>query len=192
MRTVLPITSRSSGELSRLLEERGIGQEDYQNRLIERIDALVAWIRNESVANSATYPITVDYGQNLAQMIEVGKYDWVNSDITAKNFPTKGKGKDNLETEIVHFGRSMSSEQVLADLDKMGLRPATLPELLAFGAKHPELQRQFPIVALGSVSLVHGNRGVAYLYHDERERYLFLDWFDCDWYDYVRFLAVRK
>lgn len=50
MATVQPITSRQSGELSRLLEERGVGREGYQF-LVKNPDLVVALIRSE---NSAT------------------------------------------------------------------------------------------------------------------------------------------
>ncbi|MFH1012275.1 MAG: hypothetical protein V1760_00865 [Candidatus Peregrinibacteria bacterium] len=36
-------------------------------------------------------------------------------------------------------------------MDRQGYRPAGWPELLALGANHPELQRSFGIVGIGSV-----------------------------------------
>jgi hypothetical protein len=139
------------------------------------------------------YPITVDCSQTLEQMIAAGNYDWVNSDITSEAFPVKGKGVVQIpDAKPVHFGRKMSSDAAIAELDKMGLRPATHTELLAFGAKYPELQRQFPIVALGSSAQVHGYRSVVCLWSSGRERGLRLCWFGSGWVGVCRFLAVRK
>lgn len=138
------------------------------------------------------FTLEVDYDKSLEEMIAAGRYDWKNSDITADRFPVKGKGKKKAEVELVHFNRDISSEDAIAEMDKLGLRPATIEELLAFGAANPDIQRKFPIVALGSVAEVSGSRFVAYLRRVWSERSLSLGWFAFDWNPDCRFLAVRK
>lgn len=139
------------------------------------------------------YRVAVDYGQTLAQMIANGKYDNANSDINQNNFPVSSNGKQDVVIELVHFGRDMESEAVLKELDARGLRAATLPELLAFGASCPEKQREFPIVALGSVWRSRsGFRHVPSLGRYGSGRELSLLWFDDWWDDDCRFTAVRK
>ena len=139
------------------------------------------------------FPITVNYGLGLERMIEDGKYGWTNSDINAKDFPIKGKGTVEVAIELVHFNRDMQSNEVLKELGKQGLRPGTLPELLAFGAKYLEKQREFPIVALGSVwRNLHDRRFVAYLRCDGSERCLGLLWLEGGWDASYRFAAVCK
>ena len=49
--------------------------------------------------------IVIDYGKTLEQVLEAGKYDWVNSDVTPDRFPIKGTGVVEREAKIVHFGR---------------------------------------------------------------------------------------
>jgi hypothetical protein len=139
-----------------------------------------------------TLRIVVDYSLSLEQMITAGKYDWSNSDITAKRFPLKGSGKVELEPKLFYFGRDMSSDNVIAEMDKEGFRPCTIEELLAIGEQHPELQRKFPLVALGSVAKVNGNRHVACLFRDGSGRELHLGWFGHGWHVVCRFPAVRK
>lgn len=139
-----------------------------------------------------TLRIVVDYSLSLEQMIAAGKYDWSNSDITAKRFPLKGSGKVELEPKLFYFGRDMSSDNVIAEMDKEGFRPCTIEELLAIGEQHPELQRKFPLVALGSVAEIDGNRSVACHGRFDSRRGLSLDWFDVDWDGVYRFPAVRK
>lgn len=191
MSTVSPITGRKAGEFCRLLEERGIGDEEFQLTFIEGINDVVSWLRGDQEVE--VYPIIVDYSQTLEQMIAAGNYDWKNSDITSDHFPIKGTGTVELEGQLVHFGRSMSSEAVIAELNKMGLRPGTVEEILAFGAKYPEKQRQFPIVGLGSAWRgPDGSRRVVCLGGRGRERDLDLRWFGNDWDGYCRFLAFRK
>lgn len=139
------------------------------------------------------YTVAVDYGMALADMIAVGKYDWTNSDITTKHFSVRGEGKAEVEIQLVHFDRVMESDDVIRELDKQGLRPAKIEELLAFGANYPEVQREFPVVALGSVWRdSDGYRYVAYLHWLVRERSLYLFWFGRRWFEVYRFAAVRK
>ena len=136
--------------------------------------------------------IVVDYSMTLAEMIATGHYDWVNSDITAERFPIKRNGKVETAVELIHFNRVISSGDAEKELDKMGLRPARIEELLAFGATFPEIQRKFPIIALGAVAEIDGNRHVVYLHRDDSERDLRLYWHDFDWSEACRFLAVRN
>jgi len=76
-------------------------------------------------------------------------------------------------------------------LDELGFRAAILPELFAFGETHPEVQREFPIVALGSIANVDGKR-VPYIDRLYKERELYLGRFEFKWHDRCRFAAVRK
>ena len=142
--------------------------------------------------DSNLYSITVNYSLSLEEMVAAGRYDWKNNDITAKHFSVKGEGVVDVDIELVHFDRVMdSSDEVIRELN-VGLRPAKIEELLAFGAKYPDVQRQFPIVALGSVWQHLDDRHVPFLWGYSDERYLYLDWFGDRWRGNFRFLAVRK
>lgn len=162
------------------------------------MEAAQRFLRGDLVVTGAenivSYPITIDYEQSLEEMVKAGAYDWKNSDITSEHFLIDGNGVVERTTDLVHFNRSISTDDALAELDKQGFRPATIEELLAFGSTNPEIQRQFPIIALGSVwTSRHGSRFVTYLDRDGSRRRLGLYWFvDDDWYDDCRFLAVRK
>lgn len=127
---------------------------------------------------------------SLTDLISAGKYDLVNSDIKDENFPIDESINPNEKTHLFHFDREMSSDAIKVEMDKEGWKPATIWHLLILGIKNPELQKQFPIIALGSVW-----RGlVPYLYwHDfGRKRSLNLNRVDDGWLDHCRFLAVRK
>jgi hypothetical protein len=144
-------------------------------------------------ARAEVFKVVVDYSQTLADMIAAGKYDWVNSDITQEHFPVKGEGKVESELVLVHLNRTASTEEVLKELDNRGLQPATIAELLAFGAKYPDKQKEFPIIALGSVwQPPHGHRLVAYLHEHASDRHLYLFWYERGWPGSSRFLASRK
>lgn len=146
-----------------------------------------------SAQTGNTYPLSVDYGRDVKDGVRAGRYDWTDSDITSHNFPTKQKGTAEIEVEFVHFNRYISTDEALRELDRMGYRPAELHELLAFGEKYPEVQREFPIVALGSVwKNRRGVRFVSSLCGSGSTRSLELDWFENDWLVIYRFAAVRK
>jgi len=141
---------------------------------------------------SAEMKAHVDRGLSLKEMISAGKYDWVNDDITEKRFPIKGSGSSETYSELVHFDRNISSKGAVNDLDKQGLRPADIAEILAFGAAFPDEQRKYPIMELGSVARVCGLRYVAFLDRDGSERGLSLCRWDGYWLADCRFLAARK
>ncbi len=139
------------------------------------------------------YTLTINYSRSVEDGVKAGKYDWSNSDITSSHFSSDEVGTKEVSIELIHFGRNMETNEVLSELDKMELRPATLKELLAFGEKYPNLQRKFPIIALGSVwQYPDGNRRCAHLGGRDSERNLNLRWLVRRWNDHCRFAAVRK
>lgn len=141
----------------------------------------------------SSFPVSVNYELSVEDAIEAGKYQAVHSDITGKNFPSTRSGHADLEIVLVRFDHRMKSEDVLQELGKEGLRAAELPELLAFGAEHPEEQRKFSVVGLGSVWKDRkGYRNVPCLYTASEGRYLDLHWWDDGWYSYSRFAAIKK
>src|SRR3989344_4068460 len=155
------------------------------------------------------YPVSVDYEKSLGDMIAAGKYYWKNDDITVNNFPierpnlmaegpyrTPGvNGTADVKLRLIHFGRVITMAQAAEEIAQHGLEPAKIEHLLAFGAKYPDKQREFPIIALGSV-WVHscGRRGVPCLGGDCSKRDLFLSWYDPSdgWVGRCRFLVVSK
>lgn len=143
-------------------------------------------------ATHGAFSLAVDYDQSLVEMVAAGNYDSVNPHIADDNFPV-GSGEAEIEAVLVHLDRVVSYNKVIQIIGRQDLRPATLPELLAFGTKHPELQCRYPIIALGSVwAAPFGIRRVGCLWSYYGQRKLYLLWyaFRCDKGD--RFLAVRK
>ncbi|MBU6500273.1 MAG: hypothetical protein KGJ89_00345 [Patescibacteria group bacterium] len=184
---------------------RNLGASDEQiHELVkdgEAPDALVEKIADvlaEAMqAAKNIFCVIVYYSLTLSRMIAAGKYDWVNSDITEEHFPVlrANRGKEKVVVELIHFNRDIDSDGAVRGLDRMGFRPAELPELLAFGAAYREKQREFPIVALGPNSVWRGRRGdrfVVCLGRGSGGRVLYLGCFDGGWISICRFAAVRK
>ena len=159
-------------------------------------ELLQAFLRNpQSYVNGkpSEYLVTVNYGKTLEEMVSAGQYDWSRDNINSTNFPITGEGVVEVNLELVHLNKVVSTDEVMAYLEANGLRAVTLEELLAFGAKYPEIQREFPVIAIGSSWVgPGGDRRVPYLGRSGSERSLSLFWDDDDWRKICRFLAVRK
>jgi hypothetical protein len=168
----------SDGDLRRVLSEEGLASG-------------VAKLIVSSVRQS--FKVLVDCTKSLAEMIQAGSYGYVNSDINSKNFRVEGQGQQKVEVVLFHFKRAISIDDALREMEKAGYRPARIEELLALGAQYPDLQKQFPIVALGSMwQNPNGYCGVAFLGRVDAERKLSSDWIESDWSGGCRFVAVRK
>jgi len=136
------------------LEDRGV-----EERHIERIIANEAYA--DSIAEAMvygalegeSYPITVNYELTFHQMVSAGGYDWINKSINYRKFQAEleGKhGKVSTRAWIVVM-KLWNYNVVLKDLDKIGLRPASAAELLAFGARYREVEN-CRVFGLGSRS----------------------------------------
>ena len=194
------ITTRiSSGMKLRQAEDAvlNLSEDTIKQLTDEFVQTLI--IKATGVAENC-FRVIVDYGQTLQQMIANGKYDYADSDINSDNFPMTGPStssgqatKQDVVIELVSFKGTMKSEAVLKELKARGLRAATLPELLAFGATYPEKQRGLPIIALDPMwQDCGGSRSMPCLDGSGLERELDLYRDDCGWDDHCWFAAVRK
>ena len=203
-------TLNQAGKVLEVIGQKGIPREQLQKLLgsgllSDLLDANVDSVDRDTFRQAiglkplgahttiTRYPMLIDYDRLVEDGIKAGKYDWKNDDIMSKNFPSQETGTREATVELFRYGKDMSTDEVLAELDKQGYRPATLKELLAIGEKHPDLQKEFPIFALGSVwQDPNGRRYCPFLDGGGSKRYLGLDWFDRRWDGRCRFAAVRK
>ena len=157
-------------------------------------------VTEEKILKGKIFRITILYNQRVEDEIASAGLAYADSDITDKNFSTDEEtAKGTVETDaiIVHFNEPMTSEEVIAALDKKGLRPGTPKELVALhkGCDNQDaLQDELPLVALGGKVWQdsRGLRFVAYLSRFGSKRNLNPHWFDDGWNSDYRFLAFRK
>ncbi len=165
-------------------------------KLWSLIAAFFSWlwraVRGLSLSTEV-YLVTVPADRTLAQMIEAGKYDWVAEEITPESFPDVGPTGE-YELVLVHIKRVVSTEEAVDEIKKLGLEPAYIGMLLAFGEKYPEVQRKFLVVGLDSSCVdAFGCRYSPCLDVRGRGRSLRLGWVGLGWDGhYCRFLAYRK
>lgn len=173
----------TSGDVHRLVNPEG-------KELIGQIAQLIV---NEGKKAIQSFVIFIGWEFSFDEMLKAGNYDYVNPYITEKHFRLDDEGKTEEDIFILHFNRTMTSEQAIAEMDKQGLRPATFTNALYFGARYPEEQRMYPIVFLGSSWVdSQGDQNVSYLDVIDGKRKLDLDWSGRDWYAGHRLAAVRK
>lgn len=102
-----------------------------------------------------------------------------------------------MEIKFLRLHRDISTDGVLAELGKYGLRPANPAELRVCGAKFPELQREFqrefPVIAPGQKwRYPFGFRRVVDLSRDDGSRLTNLYWQEDGGDHYCFFAGVRK
>lgn len=140
----------------------------------------------------------VKYVHSTYAALEVA-FDRVKSEYESAKFvpidlcKNVSKKSRRINFEYVRMGGDASTNEVLDEMSRRGLRPALYEELLAFARKYPDEQRKFPIIALGSVwSSNSGDCCVAGLHGDSSERCLDRGDIRLEWLDISRFLAVKK
>lgn len=116
-----------------------------------------------------------------------GNFEWQNHPSCAGVDQTPG----NRVMLLKRLNRKTTSEANIAEMNKLGYRPATHLEAYAFAKANPELQCRFWIAALGSSTLIAGMHTVAVLSGNSGRR-MFVDWLCIDWDSDCRFLFVRK
>ena len=165
---------------------------------LDRLSTALQAIIEGRFGPAAVYRVTVEARQTLEERILAGNFSKVDPEISAGCFSTEDRAEPRvIETELAHFGEVLDTQEILDELDKRGLRAATLEEGLAFAHEYPAIQRHLPIVCLGSVwtKPVCNYRHFPCLHGSPTFRNLYLTWVDPvdRWLGYYwRFLAVRK
>lgn len=154
----------------------------------------MANVLNKIGTSAGPFLLTVGYDTPFAELVAAGHYDYVSPDITEEHFRV-GWGDRDIESFIVHLHLPTSTDNVVKEMERHDLRPATMPELLAFGAQHPNSQREFPILALGSIwdDPQSGYRRAVRILEHPGDRRLDLSWdHGAGWNQIYHFLAVQK
>jgi hypothetical protein len=142
-----------------------------------------------------TQKLTVNYDRSIEDLVAAGDYDSTNRDVTDNNFPSSESSEKEVEFGMFHYGECISSEKAIANMEEAGFRPATMKELLSYGEKNPEEQREYLIIALGSHgshALLKGDPSVGCLFIGSTNgRRVSLRYFEDGFGVSPRFLGVR-
>lgn len=110
-----------------------------------------------SLLEGDEFPVTIYDALPVQDMIAAGEYDEVNADFI-RDFPQPMV--TGVRRESIKLARFLESPRrfiggndvVLQKFPRFRLRPATLPELLAFGAAYPDAQLEDNVIGLGSAA----------------------------------------
>lgn len=138
-----------------------------------------------------SYPVNINFDRPIEHLISDGSFDGYDTTITSNTFPSNEKGQALANISLVSFNYSIRGKDVIGELTKMGLRSATLKELLALSIVYPKLQLAGPIISLGSEShFPNGGNYVPILDGYYSRRFLNLLHRGNDWGGNIRFAAV--
>lgn len=85
----------------------------------------------------------------LAEYKKSGGEAWVWSELE-KNMSYSTPKAESLDVMILNFRKSIGSDEAVAEMDALGLRPLTYEELIQYGTTYPSHQKQKGLVALGN------------------------------------------
>ncbi len=144
---------------------------------------------------SDNFSVRVDYDASPSSMIEAGKYVRVDSaGIEECLLLEKGSGTKKVTIKLVWYeGRPATFDDVIADLDSRGMRPATISELLALVAQYPDANARYDLLALGSTGTSYGHPAVPIVWGgwQDKRRLTLWELYE-DPLDGFAYLAVRK
>lgn len=179
-------TSEDLQQLIALMEVRGLSISqtiEIVNGNIYKLD-----VRGE-------IPLTVDYTRTVEQAVDNGGYELKSGKITDNNFPVPsallGKRIDVI-AKFFYFGKMTKTREVVAKMDKDDYHPAAPMELLTLGLLYPNLQKQFPIIALDSVWNHNDKTFVLGLGSDGYNREVDIFHSFLCWAERCRFLGIKN
>ena len=130
----------------------------------------------------------------FAPLMARGNYDWISPEIRHASAQGTTMAPRHLGLVLVHYNSTMLTADVMADLARRRLRPAGIEEVLILGAsaKTRDLQRSFPIIALGSQwNSEGGSRVCPLLAGNPSNRQLLVTDVASQWEAPCRFSAIR-
>jgi hypothetical protein len=139
------------------------------------------------------FTITLGGTSKISELVKRGNYDWFNEWITDDHFPTQPHAPVGRTIKLVEFDHDPSSEEIIQEFRRLGLKRPTYEDALQFGVEHPGEQCKHSIVFLHEPVLdPDGRLGVLALHMGVRRRGLGLYWFDVRWGRQCVLAGVRK
>ena len=123
-------------------------------------DDLRCLLTDESLANRiakiivswshSVFDVVMNYASLSSDLIAVGRHNVVDEEIRHRNFPLVGRGVKTIRVRLYSFSKVISGPAVLGYFKARNIRAAKSEELFAFTAQHPEMEKAYPLVALGN------------------------------------------
>ena len=113
---------------------------------------------NTKSARARVFPIFVKKSQTLLELVKLGQYDFISDFFTTylnflDDLPSVEENAGEVKLELFEVrkvrGQYKTIQEAQSLLNNDDYRAATLRQLLTFGAKYPDEQLNYPIIALG-------------------------------------------
>jgi hypothetical protein len=142
---------------------------------------------------TGVYRVTAGDGRSTEELVEAGKYGYAHSCATSENFPARQLARRPVrEIVLLEFDRDVTSVEAIAEAGRHGLEQPMYEDALYFGAEHPDVQRERPVVFLHDPWVGYfGRRDVLCLWSNAGRRELGLEGFDDPWTPDYRLAFVR-
>ena len=143
-----------------------------------------------AMGGMACYPIEIKPA-SYAELVALGKYDEVEIAIQPTAPFPEASSFGRFNCWLFRYAEEIGTQKLIGLMMNERLMPASFVHLLGFGAQYPDVQRLFPVVALGelytpmisrqfaqSLSCFRGLRRLEFRYANQK------------WDDAYRFLAI--
>ncbi len=109
----------------------------------------------ETFAPPEIFRHTVDYGSLPEEMVAAGRFDWVAPEVSELDLSFDRTGTVEFEARYFQFDRAMRPSDVALHIEhwcpNQRWYPARFENIAAHAAAHPDEQRKFAILGLGSI-----------------------------------------
>lgn len=145
------------------------------------------------VVTEQVFPLTIG-GMTASELVHRGAYDRSNWAICWDDlFRIEPHDPEERVIKLITFvGHNPTTDELLAEFERMGLERPTPEGALTFGVDYPDEQRKRQIVFLHEPVQVDGHRCILVLDGYVWNRSLRFSRFDEEWHRNYVFAAVRK
>lgn len=156
--------------------------------------ALATFPKLVDLQSFPSYSVPVDYDLSVEAMAKLANLN-VDAEVTNDHFPSDEKGKKWVNILLFKFDLASRTLEAIKNLDSLGLRPATLKELLALLIANPDAKSHGNMVALGSRwEIPYADNPALPIFRElgKKKDELTVANFSDTWSSYWYFLAVEK
>lgn len=116
----------------------------------------------KSSKDYVTRKVTVDRRLKLKEMIQLGAYQYIQSDINDIDFTIDGEGLSEVDVALFPNHHCRLTQSVKIGLAVDGFRPTVSEELLALGAQYPSIGLDTEVVAIDPRWMVLDQESILY------------------------------
>ena len=146
--------ARQLADLFRRVREGSLDPACVTRGLQDVIDGKTLFVKKEEAALKLFPTIKVEYWHDLRVSLELLRYEIVHYQITRDHFPVSRLGWNWIRPRLLCFGRSITHEELLYEVEDRGLRLAVIEEFIAFLLSQPDIVEDTyntSIIAAGSI-----------------------------------------